>query len=160
MTQDDEPDEPLSDAELHDLGVRLILGVLKSADTDMIAPKDWWRRAQAALEAGAGMSASYPQMVSKIAEKLEIPAANKWTAREISSRYSADSVGARVHAYDQFDRFRTLCERDAFMIISDAQVVREMEREEFEGDYEKQADDLADPFGLASEMDLSTTKEE
>jgi len=154
MTQDDEPDEPLSDAELHDLGVRLLLAVLKSASTDDIAPKDWWRRGQAALKTGAGMSASLPQMVSKMADKLEIQSPNKWTAREISSISSA----LDVHA--QFGRFRSLCERDAFMMTSDAQVVREMEREaqgdDFDEQYDKQANDLADPFGLGDEMDLPT----
>jgi len=152
MTSDDEPDEPLSDEELHDRGVRLLLAMLRSASTDDIAPRDWWRRAQAALEAGAGMSASLPQMVSKMADKLEIEAPVKRTAHEISS------ISSDLRAFRQFERFRSLCERDAFMITSDAQVVREMERDEYE---EQDADDVefADPFGLASEMDLPTREE-
>lgn len=147
MTAEDVPDEPLSDAELHDQAVRLLLAMLRSASTDDIAPRDWWRRGQAALEAGAGMATSLPQMVSKMADKLEVPAPTKATAREISS------VSSAIREHDQWADFRRICERDAFMICSDAQMVREMERDEWE---EQDADDVefADPFGLASEMDL------
>jgi len=146
MTQDDEQDKSLSDAELHDLGVRLLLAMLKSADTDTIAPKDWWRRGKAALQAGAGMSASLPQMASKMADKLEIEHPNKWTARELNS------ISSALDAHDQFQRFRSLCERDAFMMTSDAQVVREMERDKYRDDDGDEP--MEDPFGLASEMNL------
>lgn len=141
MTQDDGPSEPLSDDELHDLGVRTLLAVLKSASTDDIAPRDWWRRAQAALQAGAGMSASFNQMTSKMAAKLEIQAPTQWTARELNS------ISSALREHDQFDRFRALCERDAFMITSDAQVVRDIEREKYKA---QKADEVefADPFGV------------
>jgi len=150
MSVDDEPDAPLSDADLHDLGVRLLLGVLKSADTDDIAPKDWWRRAEAALKAGAGMSTSFPQMTSKMADKLEIESPNKWTSRILNS------ICSDLDAHDQYNRFRTLCERDAFMMVADARVAREMEREEYDGDeFDEAFDEQADGvFDLGEPMDL------
>lgn len=147
MTQDDVPDEPLSREELHDEAVRLLLGVLRSASTDDIAPKDWWRRAQVALEWGASTATSFHEMTAKMAESLEIEAPTKWTSQDLKSVYSM------VREHDQFHEFRRICEQQAFAITSDAQVVREMEREEYE---EQSEDDVeyADPFGLASSMDL------
>lgn len=148
MTQDDGPSEPLSDDDLHDCGVRMLLAILRSASTDDIAPRDWWRRAQAALQAGAGMSASFRQMASKMSSKLEIQAPTKRTAQELSS------ISSELAEHAQFERFRSLCERDAFMVAADAQVVREIERDKYK--QRKAADvEFADPFGIEFEGGMS-----
>lgn len=152
MTSDDEPDTPLSREALHDQAVRFLLAMLRSASTDEIAPRDWWRRAQAALEWGASTASTYHEMRARMAESLEIQAPTKRTAQEASSIYS------EISAHDQFQQFRRLCENQAFAVTSDAQVVRERERDDYQ-EQEKDDIDFADPFGLASEMGLPSADE-
>lgn len=153
MTREDVPDEPLSREELHDRAVRFLLAMLRSASTDDIDPKEWWRRAQAALEWGAKTATTYHELRAAVADSLEIDAPTKTTSRETSSIYSD------LREHDQFERFRRICEQQAFAVTSDAQV----ERDRRSGEYEQKDPDeteFADPFGLKSEMDLPTTEEE
>lgn len=107
----------LTDEQLQQLAARFVLAMMSSASTSKIKPIDWWVRAQSALEAAAAMSDSLPQMASKMARKLQIEAPESWTSREVKS-VSSD-LG------EEFERFRSLCEREAFFIIAMARVERD-----------------------------------
>lgn len=156
MTQDDEPSKPLNNEQLENLGAHLLVAVLRSASTDDISKKDWWRRAQAALHVGAARSEAIGQMVSKMADKLEIKAPNTQTSREIIS-----SICSALNEHDQFQQFRAICERDAFMVTARAQMLREQERQEagYSDGEDLSEVDFSDPFGEQFDDAMDLPKE-
>lgn len=110
---------PLTDTELNDLAIRFVLGMLRSANPDVIGPKRWWERAKTALETAANAADGWPQMVSRMGSKLQILAPLAVTAKEVSF------IGARFSTPEDFERFRYLCQRDALYIVAMARASKE-----------------------------------
>ena len=122
MKSQEEPKTNLTDEELTQIGIDYILGILRSASTDVIDPKKWWERAKTALETGAAAAATFPQMVSKTANKLQIGAPTESTSNVISS------ISLRLTDQKDFERFRYICQRDSIYIIALARIQRDEQK--------------------------------
>lgn len=117
--------KPWDDEVLTDAAVELVVGFMRSADTDIIRPVDWWPRAKTALIVSAAVAETYPAMVSKFLGKIQVPAPRKETTQVIAA------VGAQLTEWgpDAWERFRFLCERDALYIVAMAQVMNQQRKE-------------------------------
>ena len=111
--------ESLTDEDLLDLATRTVLAVLKSADPEVIGRMNWWDRAKTALETAANSAESWSHMVSRMGGKLQITSPLAATAKEISS------IGRHLKDEQIFERFRSLCQRDALYIVAIARMQRE-----------------------------------
>lgn len=114
----------MTDTELMTRAVALVLAMMRSASTDRVDPRKWWERAKTALETGAAVAGSFPELVSVMARKLEIEATTNATADTVAS------LSVAVGGEDDFEAFRALCERDAVYVVAMAQAQREEERQE------------------------------
>lgn len=118
-----------SDLELEesitDLAVNFVVGMMRSASTEIIRPLDWWPRAKAALVVAASTAETYPAMVSRFLEKVQVSAATEPTCHVIDeTRIAIDAFGETG-----FERFRFLCERDALYIVAMSQVANKRRKE-------------------------------
>jgi len=107
-----------SDDELTETAVHFVLAMMQSASTDTIRPIQWWERARAALETSAAVAESWPQMVSKFAQKIQVIALRGKTSHKVAS------LGPLI-GDDGWERFRSLCQRDALYIVAMAQAKRD-----------------------------------
>ena len=112
----------MTDKELMDRAISLVLAMMRSASRDRIDPRRWWEYARNALEAGAGEGNSFPEMVSVMAGKLLIDATTEATAKTV------EGIEAAVEG--DFEAFRSLCERQAVYVVAMAQAHRAEQREE------------------------------
>lgn len=112
-----------TDRDLTDLAVEFLLAMMSSASTDVIRPLDWWERARAALETSAAVAESWPQMVAKFGQKIQVTA----TRAKTSSRLS--SIGQQLADEAVFERFRYLAQRDALYVAAMAQARRDEEKD-------------------------------
>jgi len=113
---------PLSDDDLTDIAEALVLAVMRSASTDTIRAIDWWPRARSALQVAAAQAESWPHMISKMGQKLQIEAFQAMSSKTIAQ--------IRV-PNDAFPRFREICQRDSLFIVAMAQATRDRQKEEF-----------------------------
>lgn len=100
-----------------------MLAMMASVSTSDIRPLDWWPRAKSALEAAASGAETWSQMVSIAAGKLQVE------ALRLASSGAVCAIGrtlARRSA--DWERFRSLCERDAIYIVAMAQVTKDAAR--------------------------------
>lgn len=118
--------EPLTgqalDDQLTEYAVDLLLAMMRSASTDKIDPRKWWTRAQSALKTGAEIAESWQHLISKMGDKLQIDVTQVVTAKEIYS------IGRKLVDQKKWERFQTLCVRDALYITAMAQVKRDEQR--------------------------------
>lgn len=108
--------------KLNEWGERLVLAMMASADTEVIRPKDWWTRAQTALEKAAWSSEHYTELLAVMARKLQIP-----VLREGSTIALAE-LGVEIGGSSSFEEFRQHLTDAASIIVSMAIVKRRDER--------------------------------
>jgi hypothetical protein len=104
-----QPDEAI----LIEIAVKFVLCMKRSVPKDTISPEYLWPRVSSALETAASIAENWPQMVSKMAQKLGATAPHTATSSELRSLYG--EIGAH------WDAWRYLCERDTFYIVAMAQ---------------------------------------
>jgi hypothetical protein len=109
------PENQPDEAILIDIAVKFVLAMKRSIPKDTISPEYLWPRISSALETSASIAENWPQMVSKMAQKLGATAPHTATSRELSSLYG--EIG------EHWDEWRYLCERDTFYIVAMAQAV-------------------------------------
>ena len=109
----------MDDDKLNELAIRLVLTMMASVDTDKIGALSWWPRARSAIETAADAASCWPQMVSKMAAKLQIDATTNKTADDIAY------IGRVLHEANSFERFRQICRRDAVFIVAMSQAKRD-----------------------------------
>jgi len=112
----------MTDEQLTDLAVDLILAMMRSVPQDTIRALDWWPRARAAMVSAANRAETVGRFTSEMARKLQIPAVTNDTANYLSSLSEALVERAT------FKRFRHLCRRDAVYIVAMAQAKRDEQR--------------------------------
>jgi hypothetical protein len=115
--------ERQSEEMINDMGIRLVLTMMASAPHDKIKALDWWPRAKSALETAADAASCWPQMISKMSAKLQIDATTIATANEIRV------IGEQVGTGEMFERFRSICRRDAVFIVAMSQARRDEQRQ-------------------------------
>jgi|SRR5688572_1816096 len=115
-----------TDESRMELGIQLVLAMMRSASTDKIRPIDWWTRARSALETAAATADSFAQLVAVMGRKLQIDATAESTSKEISS------LAETLTASGDFERFRHLCETQALYVVAIAQGRRAEQRAEYE----------------------------
>lgn len=115
---------PLDEETATAIAVQLILTMMSSVPRNTIDPRRWWTRAKSALSTSAERSYSWGQMVSTMAESLQIPVLRKRSAKAISL------IGRAVNSDSAaFESFRALAERDAVFLVAMAQAERDRQRE-------------------------------
>lgn len=118
-----ENEQKNTDDVLTDLAVNLVLGLMRSANPEIIRPVDWWPRAKKALVVSASIAESYPSMISKYLDKIQAPAPTAETSKVIvETQNTLSSLG------EVWERFRFLCERDALFIVAMAQAEKQLRR--------------------------------
>lgn len=140
--------ERVPKGELHEAGVKLVLAMMKVEDRDEIPKKDRWRRRRKALHTAARKSTSFAEMVAEMADELHAKQPNRRTSKKLNSVYSTIE--------GDFQRFRHHCADTAFMIVSDAQVIRDSHFD----DGSEGVDEDVDIFSLEESMDLPELDEE
>lgn len=110
-----------SDEELMMHAVDLVLSMMSMASTDNIRPIDWWPRAQSALEAATARARTWGELVSIMAEKLEIRTIRKAQASSICSFEPGPQM---------LRQWKRVVRTQAVYIVALAQVERERQREE------------------------------
>lgn len=111
----------MDDEQVNDLAIDLVLSMM--ASVDKISALNWWPRAKSALETAADAASSWPQMVSKMAAKLTIDATTNATANSIAK------LGEKLREEKAFEKFRSICRRDAVFIVAMAQARRDEQRQ-------------------------------
>ena len=119
----------LSDDGLEDFAIRFVLAMLRSADPEIIGPRNWWERARTALETSAACAESWSQMVSRCGVKLQVRQTTAGTSSEIKA------LGEALDDPAVFERFRYLSQRDALYIVAMARARRDEEKERHDGDH-------------------------
>lgn len=114
------PAAPLSIDDMNTLGARLVLAMLRSVDTDLISPLDWWGRARTALETAAQSSDHYSGMISAMGKKLQIAVLREESGAELLL------IGHDVAG--QFDDFRRHLDTESLFVVVVAQNQRKAER--------------------------------
>jgi hypothetical protein len=105
----------------NDLGVELVLALMASASTGAIDPLDWWVRARTALETAADCADTFSHLISKMGDKLQIPALTGKSSRRVADlRIAVEQVG--------FEEFRVHVRRDALFITAMAKAKRDEQR--------------------------------
>lgn len=112
--------QPLSESDLTTLGMHLVLALMRSADPDVIDPRDWWKRAKTALETAAAEASEWPALVSAMGRELQIVDLHPDSISSISS------IGRQVG--EDFRRFRASLRRDALYLVAMARMHREEEK--------------------------------
>lgn len=110
-----------SDEELMQRAVDLVLHMMSNASTDNIRPIDWWPRAQSALAAATARARTWGELVTIMAEKLEIGTLRNATASSICSFEPGKQM---------LRQFRRVVMMQDVYIIALAQVERERQRQE------------------------------
>lgn len=118
-----EEERRTTDDVLTDLAVNLVLGLMRSADHEVIRPVDWWPRAKTALVVSASIAESYPSMISRYLEKIQALAPTAETSKIV-----AETKNTLASLGDVWERFRFLCERDALYIVAMAQAEKQLRR--------------------------------
>lgn len=118
-----ENEQLILDDTLTDMAVNLVLGLMRSADTDVIHPFDWWPRAKTALVVSASIAESYASMISRFLEKIQVSAPTTETSKIV-----AETKNTLASLGDVWERFRFLCERDALYIVAMAQATKQLRR--------------------------------
>lgn len=128
MTEDEtetqRPPPPLSPPtidQLNEWGVRFVIAMRSSIDSDKIKPLDWPARIVAALETGA-VSDHYSGMVSSVARKLQATPLQARTASEL--RVLEDEI----REANGFEDLRRHIEREAAYLEAWAREQRKTER--------------------------------
>ena len=116
--------ERQSEEMINEMGIALVLTMMASAPHDKIKALDWWPRAKSALETAADAASCWPQMISKMAAKLQIDATSIATAKQISL------IGEQVGTGAMFERFRSICRRDAVFIVAMSQARRDEQKQQ------------------------------
>lgn len=111
------PDSVDLDMVLTDIAVEWVRAAMRSVDSSVVKPKDWWERARTSLVTAAAVSDTWSQMVARQLGKLQVRATSKDTAE------SVQVIGAQLNELGgaAWPRFRVLCERDALYIVAMAQ---------------------------------------
>lgn len=119
-----QPPTPPDPERLDALGIRLLNAMLDAADPDVIGVKNWWDRAQAALQTGASAAVDFPAMVSTMARKLTITwALPKEVAAEVG-RLRGELADPVLMA-----AFRDHCRSNAVYVTALARLERDRRRE-------------------------------
>ena len=116
-------DKQLTDSDMITLGIDFILGMMASANPEVIDPRKWWDRAKTALEVSSDCAENWSHMVSKCGEKLQISSPNEKTSTMIEA--ISKDMDSTI-----FERFRYLIKRDSLYIVAMARVVRSQQKEE------------------------------
>lgn len=104
-----------SDDDLMDVGVQLVLAMMRSASYDDISAMQWWPRARTALETATATAEAWPHLISVMGRKLQISGAlENWSAKEVCS------IGTDLDERE-FRRFCDLMSRDAIYVVAMAQ---------------------------------------
>jgi len=121
MNGQEEQKNSVDDNDLTNTAVELVVSLMKSADTEIIKPRDWWKRAKTALIVSSSVAETYNSMISKYLEKIQVAAPRIDTSEKIAE------VGEYISSIglSGWERFRFLCERDALYIIAMAQVLNQ-----------------------------------
>jgi len=108
---------PELDLVLTDMAVAWVRAAMRSVDSTVVKPKDWWERARTSLITAAAVADTWPQMVARHLGKLQVRATTTTTAE------SVEVIGAQLTELGEnaWPRFRALCERDALYIVAMAQ---------------------------------------
>ena len=112
----------MNDEQITDLAVNLVLCMMSSASTDKIRPLDWWPRAKSSMVRAADTAETWSHMISKMADKLQIDTLSNRTALSIKK------LGRQLQADEAFNRFRSICRRDAIYIVAMAQAKRDEQK--------------------------------
>jgi len=112
----------LTDDQLTNLAVDLVLAMMRSVPQDTIRALDWWPRARAALASAANKAETVARMASEMSRKLQISAVTNDTANFLCSL--DDELSDRA----TFKRFRHICRRDAVFLVAMAQAKRDEQR--------------------------------
>jgi hypothetical protein len=113
-----------TDSELTLLAVRLVRALMRSASAEVIDPRQWWTRAKSALETAASSAESWPDLVTRAGQRLQIDVFAEDTCNSLCS--IEQEIGS------EFARFRELAARDALYVVAMAQAERARERAEWE----------------------------
>lgn len=112
------------DDKLTEIAVKLVLGLMRSANTETINPLDWWSRAKTALVVSASVCDRYAPMISRFLEKIQATASTMETAMVILE------VERELEELKEWERFRFLCERDALYIVAMAQAEKQLRKKQ------------------------------
>lgn len=126
MTGREEQASVDNDAILVDLAVSWVKAVMRSVDSNVVKPRDWWERAKTSLTTAAAVADNWPQMVSHHMRKLQVSAVSPDTA------IAVEVMGAQLTELgsEAWPRFRALCERDALYIVAMAQAESARKKQE------------------------------
>jgi len=116
-------DPSIAEDRWTNIGVELVLTLMASASTDKIRPIDWWTRARTALETACESADSFPGLMSRAADKLQIEVFREKSANWISS------VRPLLQDAADFVPFRDFCSRNAVYIVAIAQAQRAATKE-------------------------------
>lgn len=112
-------EDPL-EAELLLEASEMILAICASIPHGHLDPKVYWDRLQRSLKQAADSSMTFPEMVSRFHERLNLSGAFRMaTAKRLYLIYLG------LERRQQFDQFRSICSEQAAWIIVDARVRRE-----------------------------------
>lgn len=108
-----------TDEQLSQMSTRLVLAMMASATTEKISPMDWWPRAKSALMTATQRAKTWGEVVTTMADKLEVEVLRAESAREI---FGLSLGPADLRAWKRVARDA------AVYIVAEAQVIREQER--------------------------------
>lgn len=111
-----------TDDEIRTLAIQMIQAVMRSVPPGAIRATDWWSRARAAMETGAGRAEDWPRFVAVMARKLGIDTYLSVTA------HTLNEIGGQLTA-EEFARLRVICgPQEAVYICAEAQVEKKARR--------------------------------
>lgn len=109
--------------DLISLAVRFLNAMLDSADVEVIGRSAWWDRARTALETGAATGTDFSEVVSKVADKLQITGAFSASTSEEINQLTAELADPNV-----FDAWRAWCQDNAVYATAITRVHRQARR--------------------------------
>jgi hypothetical protein len=118
------------DIVLTDMAVVWVRAAMKSVDSSVVKPRDWWERARTSLITAAAVADTWSQMVARHLGKLQVRGTSAQTAEAVQV------IGAQLTEMGDgaWTRFRTLCERDALYIVAMAQAENAAKKAKRESD--------------------------
>ena len=116
------PHSPPTIDDLNSWGIRFVIAIRWSIDSEKIKPMDWPARIVAALETGA-VSDHFSGMISSVARKLQAAPLQARTASELRV------LEAEIVEADAYDDFRRHVEREASYLEAWAREQRKTERD-------------------------------
>lgn len=108
--------------QLSEWGIRFVIAIRWSIDSEKVKPLDWPARIVAALEAGAASSDHFSGMISTVARKLQASPLQARTASELRV------IEAEIAELTAFEDFRRHVEREAAYLEAWAREQRKTER--------------------------------